>query len=216
MKYTRNCPICNNEIIYTNKRSIYGATSRNSKCKSCQNQETRELRKTQKENGETWGGIRNRLKEQNMERNFHRNCPDCNNEMSYTSIGTLNTAIQQNTICNSCSAYKYNKTFKDIISEEHILQMRATKAGFSTWEEYKEKYPEKEMYKREVWRHTYRNDLTVLPNNDKRGRCGVDGAYQLDHIISINEGWEKNIPAEEIGSMDNLQILTWEENRKKW
>jgi hypothetical protein len=54
-----------------------------------------------------------------------------------------------------------------------------------------------------------------LENFDKRGRCGVSGAYQLDHIISINFGWKNNIPAEQIGEMKNLKMIPWKENRKK-
>jgi len=216
MTYIRNCPICNKEIEYTNKRSWYNAKKRNSKCKSCQNQETSNLASEKIKKGEGWGGPRNYKKERGRKKPYSRNCPKCGNEMKYITKGGFEKSTLNNTTCNSCSAKLNKKGILNGVSEEQRNQMRATKAGFSTWEEYVEKYPKKQFYKREVWKYTYRNDLTTLPNFDKRGRNGVEGAYQIDHIISINEGWERGIPAEEIGRFENLQMITWQENRKKW
>ena len=39
--------------------------------------------------------------------------------------------------------------------------------------------------------------------------------YQLDHIISIKRGYEEQIPVEKIASIDNLQMLLWEDNHNK-
>lgn len=52
-------------------------------------------------------------------------------------------------------------------------------------------------------------------NADKIGRCGVEGAYQLDHKVSIAYGFYNHIPAEIIGQLSNLEIITWESNRAK-
>lgn len=52
-------------------------------------------------------------------------------------------------------------------------------------------------------------------NADKIGMCGVEGAYQLDHKVSIKYGFYNNIPAEIIASLANLEIITWESNRNK-
>lgn len=54
-----------------------------------------------------------------------------------------------------------------------------------------------------------------LENSDKLGLCGVEGAYQLDHKVSVAYGFYNHIPAEIIGQLDNLEIITWEENRSK-
>jgi len=213
--HKRNCPICDTEIEYTNKRSWYNAKKANSSCRDCWKSKISKTAKTLISEGKQWGGVRDKEKEKDLNRPFTRKCPNCGNDMNYSRKDIMESAVKNNTICNSCSAYKYNKTWSNVISDKHIRKMRATKAGFSSWEEYKKKYPKKEMYKREVWRHTYQNDLKKLQNWEKRGRNGVNGAYQLDHIISINEGWEKGIPPEKIGEWANLRMIPWQVNREK-
>lgn len=38
---------------------------------------------------------------------------------------------------------------------------------------------EYQLYRKEVWKHTNNNDLTLLENNEKRARAGVDGGVSL-------------------------------------
>jgi hypothetical protein len=56
------------------------------------------------------------------------------------------------------------------------------------------------------------NEHIINPNNHPRTICGVEGGYQLDHIITIRYGFENNIPAEEIARVENLRMLSWKEN----
>jgi hypothetical protein len=56
----------------------------------------------------------------------------------------------------------------------------------------------------------------INPNNLLIGKCGIDGANQIDHIISVREGFEKGMLIEEISAKENLQILPWLENIKKY
>ena len=72
-------------------------------------------------------------------------------------------------------------------------------------------------YASEVRRITNKNKsiYSKWENFDKIGLCGVEGAYQLDHKVSIKYGFYHHIPAEIIGCIDNLEIITWESNRDK-
>ena len=72
-----------------------------------------------------------------------------------------------------------------------------------------------EKYKREVWKITNKNDLSLLENIDKRGMAGVDGAYHLDHKISIFYGFTNDIPHDIIGHINNLRMIPWQENYRK-
>lgn len=56
----------------------------------------------------------------------------------------------------------------------------------------------------------------INPNNFLRARAGIEGAYHLDHIVSVKEGFEKGIPAEVIADKSNLQMLPWLENLLKY
>ena len=213
MTHKRNCPNCDCELEYTNKRSWYNAKRLNSKCTNCYRNTISVTLKEKYKSGEL--NVVPRKKDCDLIKPFKRNCPECGNEMSYVSESTLKTSATKNTVCNSCSTYKYNKTFKDVITPEHRLQMRATKAGFQNFDEYKLQYPKKQFYKREVWRLTYQNPLDTLEHWELRGRCGVEGAYQLDHIKSINWGWENGIEPEVIAEWDNLRMIPWKTNLLK-
>lgn len=93
-----------------------------------------------------------------------------------------------------------NRTGKGLKSKEHWID--------------KKKY---HKYCMDVKRHQYkyRNEISKMKNFTKIGKCGVKGAYQLDHIISKKFGYDNKIPAEHIGHICNLQIIPWEENLSK-
>jgi len=60
---------------------------------------------------------------------------------------------------------------------------------------------------------TYEENIDIInPNRFKRTLCGVEGGYQLDHIISVRECFEQNIPVEEASRVENLRMLPWKEN----
>ena len=208
MIYKRNCPNCNSEIQYKNPRSFKWAERDGKECRKCYSKKISDTLK-----GRNCG--KPRRKDSDIEKKYFRDCPECNIPMGYATESGMNEGIRKNTICNSCASVKYLKAPKHWIAKEQINKMRATKAGFDSFEEYVENYPEKEMYKRNVWRLTYQNDLTVLENWDKRGRCGVKGAYQLDHIYPISKGYENKIPPEKLAQMDNLRMIPWKQNLLK-
>lgn len=52
----------------------------------------------------------------------------------------------------------------------------------------------------------------INPNNYPRTVCGVEGGWQLDHIISIKEGYNNGLSPEKLASVDNLRMLPWKEN----
>lgn len=56
----------------------------------------------------------------------------------------------------------------------------------------------------------------INPLNLPLGKCGVEGAHQIDHKISVRMGFEQGMSIEEISAKENLQILTWLDNVKKY
>jgi len=70
-------------------------------------------------------------------------------------------------------------------------------------------------YKTRVDEITKRQPLNILENSEKRGHSGKNGAYHLDHIVSIKFGFDHNIPPEIIGDIKNLRFIPWKQNLAK-
>lgn len=217
--WNRKCIKCSSILYYSSKRNLQRAIDNNSVCRNC-----RIMPESMKKAlSEYWTGRKrpnypkHRLFTKFSE--WTRPCPNCGDPLYYSSAGYLKNAENEKTVCNKCSAYKYKKNWKYVIGEKEIKQMRAAKAGFKDWKEYKEKYPAKKLYQNEVRRLTASQPLHLLKDyklwNENKGLCGTTGAYQLDHIISIDIGWNSKILPEIIANIKNLQILPWKENRSK-
>ena len=53
---------------------------------------------------------------------------------------------------------------------------------------------------------------SINPNGYPRTLCGVEGGWQLDHIIPIKECFERGIEPVEAAAVSNLRMLPWKEN----
>lgn len=213
--YERNCPKCGDKISYKNPRSFKWAERDKKTCRKCYSVEISKTIKKLYDDNKFPFVARNKEFEKNLERRYVRNCPNCGEEQRYARKYSMESAEKNKKTCNKCSAYKYKKTFKGRITEDHIRQMRATKAGYATFEDYEREYPKKQLYKREVWRLTYKQPIHTLPNWELRGRCGVKGAYQLDHIQSIDWGYKNSVSPSAIAEFGNLRMIPWKENLLK-
>lgn len=76
--------------------------------------------------------------------------------------------------------------------------------------------PNFKNYKRLVHRlsgYNYTKHIDIInPNRYTRTLCGVEGGWQLDHIIPIKECYEKGMTPQEASSIENLRMLPWKEN----
>lgn len=107
-----------------------------------------------------------------------------------------------------CSSKSHSPTFGQLLKTRNTLE----KNGIWIPLEYLSMY---QMYIREVRKITSKQLIHTLPNYSLRGLSGTPGAYQLDHIFSISQGFIQNIPAEIIGSIHNLRMIPWEVNNTK-
>lgn len=98
------------------------------------------------------------------------------------------------------------------ITREQRQKGIATRLGFSTYEEYKQSLPDWKRYRNEVDRLTKQQPLHELQYYERRGTNGKEGAYTLDHIISVAFGFKNNIPPEEIADISNLRMVPWKDN----
>ena len=95
------------------------------------------------------------------------------------------------------------------------FKIRYKKTYGIEYDEYVKTLPAYLKFKKEVYFLTKKNDLKRLPNFEYRGLCGVKGAYQLDHMYSILEGFKNGVESKIIANINNLEFIPWEENLKK-
>jgi hypothetical protein len=127
--------------------------------------------------------------------------------------------------CEVCGNPHKNKKFcsrKCMYQSDYYLNMlKSIDRSYMRTEEYANtlRNPNMAAYKKysgNVHRLTkwtyekYKNKIN--PNDYPRTLCGVDGGYQLDHIIPIKFGFENNIPPEVLAEKNNLRMLPWKQN----
>ena len=66
-------------------------------------------------------------------------------------------------------------------------------------------------YRREAWQITNLQPLELLENYNRRGFKD----YHLDHVLSIWEGFKRNIPASVVGHISNLRMIPHKQNTTK-
>lgn len=98
---------------------------------------------------------------------------------------------------------------------EEFMEFRHELRKEKRWGEYREDLDDWTLYKVACRVFTNQNDLSKLEHYEKRGLAGVDGAYQLDHIVSMRYGFENNVDPMVIGNINNIKFISWEENLKK-
>ena len=123
--------------------------------------------------------------------------------------GTKNKNNENVIIQSRINMRIYNQTK---VTKQQRLKAVATRLEFNTYEEYLLSLPDWKIYRNKVDRLTKKQPLQKLTNYDKRGVNGKDGAYTLDHIISVVFGFKNKIPAEVIAHIENLRMLPWKDN----
>lgn len=112
---------------------------------------------------------------------------------------------------------KYLKSRPDLLEKytSHLPKMYGEK--HPNFNPNKGKFSEYAYIVRIITEKTYKENIDIINQNGyQRTLCGVEGGYQLDHIISVKQGFDEGIPPEIIGGLENLQMLSWKDNRNKW
>lgn len=199
--YIRKCPKCNSDIIHKGKHNCINAEKDGKLCKKCMHSG-----KSQKD---MYGDKYEEIIEKRS-----------------TSLKKVNHWWQEKIVESRKinGTYVHTKEYKDWLSKNsvfndtgknHVKIKKILKEKNISYEEYLDKFSAYQIYHKLVRYLTNKQDLKSLKYFNKRGKCGVKGAYQLDHIIEISEGFVNNIDATIIADIKNLQFIPWEENIKK-
>jgi hypothetical protein len=123
--------------------------------------------------------------------------------------GSKNKDGEKASLQSSINMRLYNQTK---ITTEQRQKGIATRLGFNSYEDYIKSLPEWKRYRNEVDRLTKQQLLHELQHYDKRGPNGKEGAYTLDHIISVALGFKNGIDPNIIASINNLRMIPWKDN----
>jgi len=94
---------------------------------------------------------------------------------------------------------------------EIMQKMRETNETAGHWMDRNLK-TDFELYYAQVTKYTNKQDISLLQNHEHRGRAGIEGAFHLDHKVSIRYGFINHIPPYIIGHINNLEMLPWYDN----
>lgn len=167
-----------------------------------------------------------------------RKCPVCGKKLSYLRKGDMLYRERKSSSCGSCAKtgknhpnYGKHRSIETIekisvsktgksrppFSEKWIENLRKSHLGeknhrFGKHGMFYDCYDDWMRYKLDVRRITKKQPLFLLENFNKRGRAGIENAYQLDHIISVCDGFKRGITPEKIGNITNLRMIPWKEN----
>lgn len=97
---------------------------------------------------------------------------------------------------------------------KELLCMRGS--NHPRWNPNKPEFLEYSRKVRWLSEKTYETHKHLInPHNYPRTLCGVEGGYQLDHKVSIKEGFMRNLSVDVLADVSNLQLLSWKDNRSK-
>lgn len=126
-----------------------------------------------------------------------------------------NKKLYEEDLCNTCS----RKTIGKKMDRTNIDLATKSRTGnkHPRWNDDKDELQSYGYKVRQASEKTYNENIDILnPKKHKRTLCGVENGYQLDHIISIKEGYERGVSVDEMSALNNLQLIPWKENRDKW
>tara|TARA_Y100000296_G_C5028518_1_gene183573 strand:- start:21 stop:611 length:591 start_codon:yes stop_codon:yes gene_type:complete len=120
--------------------------------------------------------------------------------------------------CKICGAQHYNKDYcsRKCVSAAGLGTGPRPNTRGPRYHLRRDDVPKYRQFANEVHRlseKTYQENIDKLnPEGHPRTLNGIDGGHQLDHITTVREGFDKGISPQELSQLNNLRIITWEEN----
>ena len=137
---------------------------------------------------------------------FYKPCPECGENVYHTQ-----KFLDVNKYCSRKCMYKspqFREKMRNVDRSSLYEKLRGSVKNPNI-KEYK-------RYANRVHRLTakvYNENIDLInPERHPRTICGVDGGWQLDHIVPIKECFEKGLSPEEASSLSNLRMLPWKQN----
>lgn len=217
MDFSRKCPNCDDLITYKRKGDLVVGEKKKTICNKCR-----------------FSNVNNRNKKiLSLLQNTNLTQKEIATKLDVTkSIVTkvrkkylLNRDRKQSKLGRKILSDNFKKNilekklniFGGVKDKKHYEKIFKSRYGLD-YSEFKKIQPKFIKYRNKVRGITYKNLKKyshLFENLDNLGRCGDDGKYQIDHRISIKDGFNLKLPSHLIGHPSNLQIIKWEDNLNK-
>jgi hypothetical protein len=139
-------------------------------------------------------------------------CDECNKVFSRQYQLIMRQEIHR---CNSCHR-KYVGSINGAAERAAIRGKSYIGSNHPRWNPDKKAFAAYAYKVRRITEENYEKHIQLInPDNLPRTLCGVDCGYQLDHKISIKWAFSNGLNPKIVGSVDNLQMLSWIDNRQK-
>ena len=129
--WERKCPSCAENVYHSSKYNRDRLDRLGTNCKKCGIEKMKRSK-----SGRRVKHLSNWYDRPSNVGPFIRNCPVCQSPHTYVSKWSMERAQKENAICNSCSAIKYKKSWTYVITDDHVKQMAAKKAGYESFDDY--------------------------------------------------------------------------------
>jgi hypothetical protein len=244
-KYCRKCPNCDNNICYTTKYALIDGDSKNTKCTKCFGDLQRGLKNPMHKNHskikhkesyyKTYNQKHIKLDNEIIEMVFNSDLTykEISNKLS-VSVSKINYLLNKNNLKRGRNPSKNFKEHSKKLMYENIINKGLHKnGGVKTKEHYEKIFKSRYGYDYDVFLKNkndykkYYSEVRKLTNQnikkyhhlfenlDMLGICGEEDKYQMDHVLSIKDGYLHNISPILISHPSNLRVIKWEDNIKK-
>lgn len=154
-------------------------------------------------------GSKKGVKRPQLQNGKNVNCSVCDKEF-YLALAFI--ASREHFYCSK-KCMHLCEIYRNKISS---AQKKSWDSGERKPVDLKEHVPEFIRYRNKVHRLSdivYNENIDIInPHRYPRTLAGVDGGWQLDHIVEIKFGFENNIPPEVLAEVENLRMLPWKDN----
>lgn len=218
--WTRNCPKCQKIVTHKSRGSRDNSIRYNRWCHSCRNHG---------KNNPFYGKKHTKEHREYISTIAPSSRPEVREKISLANKGKIMSESTKQKLREATleqfstpeSRIENSKRIKAAHERDPSLREKARLKALEQYKRYREseeykkwaaRKTEYELYKHEVNRLTYENDLRTLDNWSKRN---LYHKYELDHIYPIRNAFKQGIPAELIGDIRNLRVIPRKENRSK-
>ena len=218
--WTRNCPKCQKELTYKYKHSRDNSETNNRLCWSCRNSGENNpfYGKTHTEEHKKHISVVTLNRDPELVRHIAEKrrgkimSESAKQKLSVAAIRQFSTDDSRKANAERLRKFYENNPDARIRASELTKQKYEEYRETDEYKEWQSKKSEYDLYRLEVSRLTFENDLSKLENWSKRNLYHL---YEIDHIYPIRQAFKNSIPAELIGDINNLRIIPRKENRSK-